>query len=381
MTRPHLSKLAERARAEPALPAAVVFPVDRDSLQLALSGAFAGYVAPTLFGPEQRIRDAAIRAGLDISRLPLVDTPDEPRAASQRAVLAARDGAIGALIRGSLSVEDLLAPVVAADSGLRTGRRLSHATFLDLPGVPRPLLVADAMLNVAPNLAAKRDIVAGTVLLAQALGIAEPNVALLAAKGTVAPAFPSTSEAAALKSMALQGAFPGAVVDGPMTPDVALSADAARAHGYKSAVAGHADVLVAPSMEAAMMVLRTLTGDHRRTGRGHRPRRARADRAAAAARRDGRAHRLVRSCAAPGLRRGRRAPRRHGDARPAGRRVRHAGRSVAATTSAPRARAAPTAPRRSPSRPPRSRRNSGGARRSPPRPARGCRCRSRGSAR
>jgi phosphotransacetylase len=150
--------------------------------------------------------------------------------------------------------------VVAADSGLRTGRRLSHATFLDLPGVPRPLLVADAMLNVAPNLAAKRDIVACTVLLAQALGIVAPNVALLAAKGTVAPAFPSTSEAAALKSMALQGAFPGAVVDGPMTPDVALSADAARAHGYKSAVARHADVLVAPSMEAATMVLRTLTG-------------------------------------------------------------------------------------------------------------------------
>ena len=260
LPRPHLSQLAERARTQPALPAAVVFPVDRDSLQLALSGAFAGYVVPTLFGPEQRIRDAAIRAGLDISRVPLVDTPDEPRAASQRAVLAARDGATSALIRGSLSFEDLLAPVVAADSGLRTGRRLSHATFLDLPGLSRPLLVADAMLNVLPNLAAKRDILACTVLLAQALGIAAPNVALLAAKGTVAPAFPSTSEAAALKSMALQGAFPGAVVDGPMTPDVALSADAARTYGYKSAVAGHADVLVAPSMEAATMVVRTLTG-------------------------------------------------------------------------------------------------------------------------
>lgn len=260
LPRPHLSRLAERARTLSALPAAVVFPLDRDSLQLALSAAFAGYLAPTLFGPEERIRDAAVRAGLDISRVPLVDTPDDPRAATERAVLAVREGTAGALIRGSLSVEDLLAPVAAAGSGLRTGRRLSHATFVDLPGVPRPLVVADAMLNVNPNLAAKRDIVASTVELAQALGIGVPHVALLAAKGTVAPAFPSTSEAAALKSMAAQGAFPGAVVDGPMTPDMALSADVARAHGHASPVAGQADVLVAPTMEAATMVLRTLTG-------------------------------------------------------------------------------------------------------------------------
>ena len=260
MQRPHLQKLAERARALPALPAAFVFPLDRDSLQLALSGAFAGYLAPTLYGPEKRIRDAADRAGLDISRLPLVDTPDEPRAASALAVRAARDGAASALVRGSLAVEDLLAPVAAQDTGLRSGRRLSHAALVDVPALSRPLLVADAMLNVAPNLAAKRDIVANTVELARTLGIAAPCVALLAARNTVAPAFPSTSEAAALKSMAAQGAFPGAIVDGPWTPDVALSPEAARAHGYRAAHAGEADVLIAPSMEAATMVLRTLTG-------------------------------------------------------------------------------------------------------------------------
>lgn len=260
IARPHLSRLAERARALPPLPVAIVFPLDRDSLQLALSGAFGGYLAPTLYGPEERVRDAAVRAGLDISRVPIVDTPDDPRAAGARAASAARDGAAGALIRGSLSVEDMLAPVVAVDSGLRTARRLSHATFLDLPGIPRPLLVADAMLNVAPNLAAKRDIVACTVELAQALGIDVPHVALLAAKGTVAPAFPSTSEAAALKSMAAQGAFPGAIVDGPMTPDVALSADVARACGNPTPIGGLADVLVAPSMESATMVVRTLIG-------------------------------------------------------------------------------------------------------------------------
>ena len=260
MARPHLQKLVERARLLPALPVAVVFPVDRDSLQLALSGAFAGYLAPTLVGPDERIRDAANRAGLDISRLTIVDTPDEPRAASEIAVGLARDGKVSALVRGSLAHEDLLAPVAAPESGLRGERRLSHAMFLDLPGQSRFLLLADASLNVAPNLAAKREILENTLDLAYALGVVAPNVALLAAKCTVAPAFPSTSEAAALRSMASQGAFPGAVVEGPLTPDVALSAEAARLSGVKSEIAGRADVLIAPTMEAATMILRTLTG-------------------------------------------------------------------------------------------------------------------------
>lgn len=260
IVRPHLQKLVERARLLPPLPAAFVFPLDRDCLQLALSGAFAGYLAPTLVGPERRIRDAANRSGLDISRLPIVDTPDQPRTASERAVELVHQGAASALIRGSLAQEDLLAPVAAPESGLRSERRLCHVTFLDLPGQSRFLLLADASLNVAPNLAAKKDILDNTLLLAYALGIAAPNVALLAAKSTVAPAFPSTSEAAALRSMAAQGAFGAALVDGPLTPDVALSADAARYYGVKSAVAGTADVLIAPGMEAALMVLRTLTG-------------------------------------------------------------------------------------------------------------------------
>lgn len=258
--RPHLQKLVERARLLPPLPVAIVFPVDREPLQLALSGAFAGYVVPTLVGPEQRIRDAANLAGLDISRLAVVDTPDEPRAASERAVALAREGAVRALVRGSLGQEDLLGPVAAAESGLRGARRLSHATFLDIPGQSRFLILADASLNVAPNLAAKKDIVLNTVELAFALGVAVPQVAILAAKASIAPAFPSTSEAAALRSMAAQGAFPGASVDGPMTPDVALSSEAARAAGIRSDVAGRADVLIAPTMEAAVMLGRTLTG-------------------------------------------------------------------------------------------------------------------------
>ena len=242
----------------PPLQAAVVFPCDRESLQVATSGAFAGYLNPTLVGPEARIRDVAAKAGLDISRLQLVDTADEPRAAGVRAAELARDGHVSALVKGSLSNEELLAPVVAPDSGLRTERRLSHAYFLDMPGQQRGLLLADAHMNVTPNLAAKRDIVQNTIQLAVALGLTAPNVALLAAMDGPAPSFRSTTDAVALKAMAAQGMFRDAVVDGPLAPDSALSAEAARAKGVKSEIAGRVDVLIGPSMESALMVMRTL---------------------------------------------------------------------------------------------------------------------------
>ena len=256
--RPHFQKLVEKTRMHSPLPAAVVYPCDRESLQLALSGAFAGYLAPTLVGPETRIRDLAAKFGLDISRLPIVGTADEPRAAGVRAAELAREGVVSALIKGSLGNEDLLGPVAAQDSGLRTDRRLSHAFFLDLPGMPRGMLLADAQLNVSPNLAAKKDIVLNTIQLAISLGIAAPHVALLAAMDGPAPAFPSTIDAVALKSMAAQGKFGGAIVDGPLAPDSALSGDAARMNGVTSEVAGRVDVLIAPSMESALMVLRTI---------------------------------------------------------------------------------------------------------------------------
>jgi phosphotransacetylase len=256
--RPFFQKLVERVRLQPPLSAAVVFPCDRESLQVALSGAFAGYLNPTLVGPESRIRDLAGKSGLDISRLPIVDTADDPRAAGVRAAELARDGKVSGLVRGSLTNEELLGPVAAPESGLRTERRLSHAYFLDLPGQQRGLLLADAHMNITPNLAAKRDIVQNTIQLAVALGLAAPNVALLAAMDGPAPAFPSTTDAVALMAMAQQGMFRGAVVDGPMTPDCALSGEIARAKGLKSEVAGRVDVLIGPSMESALMVMRTL---------------------------------------------------------------------------------------------------------------------------
>ncbi len=247
----------------PPLVSAIVYPCDRDSLQLAMSGAFAGYLAPVLVGPEARIRDVADKSGLDISRLDVVDTADRPRAAGIRAAELAREGSVSALIKGSLGNGDLLAPVVAIKSGLRTETRLSHAYFLDMPGRDRGFLLADAKLNVAPNLAAKRDIVRNTIELAHALGLAAPHVALLAALEGPASAFPSTTDAVALKAMAMKGVFQRAVIDGPFTPDTALSADAAHANGVQSEVAGQADALIAPTMEAAIMVLRTLIAFNR----------------------------------------------------------------------------------------------------------------------
>jgi phosphotransacetylase len=159
-----------------------------------------------------------------------------------------------------MSDGDLLTPVAAPETGLRTDRRLSHAYFVDVPGRPQGLLIADAQLNIAPNLAAKKDIVANTIGLAHALGVATPAVALLAAMDYVTPAFASTADAAALKTMAEQGMFGSATCDGPLTADSALSAEAARANGARLDVAGHPDVLIAPAMEAASLLLRALTG-------------------------------------------------------------------------------------------------------------------------
>ena len=256
---PHFQKLVARARNAPPMAAAVVYPLDRDALQLALSGAFGRYLAPSLVGPELRIREVAARNGLSIDHLAVVDTPDDPRAASVCAAQMARDGQVAALVKGSLLIEDLLTPVAAPDSGLRTETRLTHAYFLDLPGQDRGLLLTDAQLNVNPNLAAKRDIVQNAINLAHALGIATPRVGVLAAIDGPSAAFPSTAEAVALREMAAQGLILGGRIDGPFTPETALSADAAEANGVTSDIAGHLDVLVAPGMEAAQMVLRTLT--------------------------------------------------------------------------------------------------------------------------
>jgi phosphate acetyltransferase len=237
LTRTHFVKFVERARHLPPLPTAFVYPCDTESLQLAVSGAFTGVIAPYLVGPEARIRDVASRAALDITRMPIVDTAAEPRAAARCAVELAVVGQVRALCKGALGIDDLLAPVNASDSGLRGTRRLSHASFVDLAGWAQGLIVADAQLNITPTLAVKHDIVDNTVAFAHVLGHATPRVALIAATDIVNPALPSTGDAAALKAMGEQGIFADAYVDGPLTIDAALSGDAALASGRRSDVA------------------------------------------------------------------------------------------------------------------------------------------------
>jgi phosphate acetyltransferase len=258
--RPQFQHLVDRVRNLPPLPAAVVFPCDRDALQIALSGRFAGYLAPVLVGPEKRIADAAAQAGLDLSRIDVVDTPDEPFAAAQRAAALARDGEVRALIKGSLYPDDLMRAVATPESGLRGERRLTHAFFVDVPGFARGFVLSDAVLNIAPTLAAKRDIVQNAIEFAQALGIATPHVAVLSAVEGVTPALPATGDAAALTKMAAQGMITGAIVDGPLTADSALSTTAARANGIESKIAGSADVLIVPGLESGALLLRALTG-------------------------------------------------------------------------------------------------------------------------
>jgi phosphate acetyltransferase len=250
--RPHFQRLVDRARNLSPLRAAVVYPCDSDSLQIALSGQFAGYLAPVLVGPEARIADAAAQAGLDLSRIELIDTPDEPFAAAQRAVELAQKGEVRALIKGSLYPDDLMRAVAAPEAGLRGERRLTHAFFVDVPGFPRPFVLSDALLNIAPTLAAKRDIVQNAIDFAHALGTPVPLVAVLSAVEGVTPALPATADAAALAKMAVQGMITGGVVDGPLTADSALSASAAHANGAESKIAGAADVLIVPGLEAGV---------------------------------------------------------------------------------------------------------------------------------
>ena len=259
VNRPHFQRLVEQVRNFPPLPTAIVYPCDRDSLQIALSGQFAGYLAPVLVGPEARIADAAAQAGLDLSRIKRVDTPDDPFAAAQQAVLLARNGEVHALIKGSLYPDDLMRAVAAPDSGLRGERRLTHAFLVDVPNFARPFLLSDAVLNIAPTLAAKREIVQNAIELARAVGITTPQVAVLAAVQGVTAALPATGDAASLAKMAGQGLINGAVVEGPLTVDSALSTTAARANGIESKIAGHADVLIVPSLESGAMMLQMLT--------------------------------------------------------------------------------------------------------------------------
>ncbi len=237
---------------------AVVHPCDHDSIAGPVQAAEAGLIEPVLIGPEKRIRAAADAAGVDISGFRLVPT-EHSHAAAETAVAMARAGEVESLMKGSLHTDEVMGAVMHRDLGLRTGRRISHVFLMDVPNYPRPMLITDAAINIVPGLADKRDICQNAIDLAIDLDIREPKVAVLSAVETINPDIPSTIEAAALCKMADRGQITGGLVEGPLAYDNAVSEKAARAKGIDSPVAGHADILLAPDLEAGNMLAKQLT--------------------------------------------------------------------------------------------------------------------------
>ncbi|MHC2997017.1 bifunctional enoyl-CoA hydratase/phosphate acetyltransferase [Tepidiphilus sp. HLB4] len=236
---------------------AVAHPCDEPSLGGALEAMQAGIIRPILVGPKAKILAAAQALGADLSGLQIVDTPHS-HASAEVAVQLCREGKAEALMKGSLHTDELMSAVVDKEKGLRTARRISHVFLADVPTYPRPLMITDAAVNIEPTLEEKVDIVQNAIDLAHALGIAEPKVAILSAVETVTSKIRSTIDAAALCKMADRGQIKGGLLDGPLAFDNAVSQVAARIKGIRSAVAGNADILVVPDLEAGNMVAKQL---------------------------------------------------------------------------------------------------------------------------
>jgi phosphate acetyltransferase len=252
-----LQRLLRMAEVRPPLRTAVVHPVDALSLSGAVEAARRGLIDPILIGPMARVRGTARTAGLDLDGLELIDVHHSHEAAARACELAAR-GEAAAIMKGALHTDELLEAVVATQSGLRTDRRMSHVFVMDVPSYPRPLLISDAALNVAPDLATKRDIVQNAIDCAHAMDIPAPRVAILSAVETVNPKMISTLDAAALCKMADRGQIVGGLLDGPLAFDNAISVEAAEAKGIHSEVAGRADILIVPDIESGNMLAKQL---------------------------------------------------------------------------------------------------------------------------
>ncbi len=252
------SRLYKACEGQPPVSCAVVHPCDRDSLLGPIEAARRGLINPVLVGPEGKIRAVAQAESVDLSPYPLVPVPHS-HAAAEKAVELARAGEVEALMKGSLHTDELLGAVVPSATGLRTSRRLSHVFIMDVPSYPRMLLITDAAVNILPNLEEKVDIVQNAIDLAHVLGIEQPKVAILSAVETVTSKIESTIEAAALCKMADRGQITGGILDGPLAFDNAISLQAAQIKKIRSPVAGQADILLVPDLEAGNMLAKQLS--------------------------------------------------------------------------------------------------------------------------
>jgi len=241
--------LLERCRLLDPIVTAVVFPCETTALTAAVEAADAGLITPILVGPRQEIVQIAQEAGVNITSFEIEDVPDASTAAA-KAVDVVRAGRAEVLMKGSLHTDVLMAAVVAPTAGLRTSRRISHAFVMAVPSYPKPLIITDAVVNIAPSLEDKRDICQNAIDLAHSFGHTAPKVAILSAVEEVTTKIPSTLDAAALCKMADRGQITGAILDGPLALDNAISPEAAKTKGIVSPVAGDADILLVPDLEA-----------------------------------------------------------------------------------------------------------------------------------
>jgi phosphate acetyltransferase len=254
----NFEELIERCGTRAPVATAVAHPCDASSLEGAVRAHRAGIIDPVLVGPRARIENLAASEDIDIDGIEIVDQPHS-HAAAARAVELARTGEVELLMKGSLHTDELMQFVVDGDGGLRTARRISHVFVMDVPTYPKLLFVTDAAVNIFPSLRDKVDICQNAIDLARALGVDRPKVAILSAVETVTDKIPSTLDAAALCKMADRGQIVGGELDGPLAMDNAISIAAAKTKGIRSTVAGEADVLLVPDLEAGNMLAKNLS--------------------------------------------------------------------------------------------------------------------------
>jgi phosphate acetyltransferase len=251
-------RLLDFCKSLPPTTTAVAHPCDQSSLAGAVDAAKLGLIAPILVGPRARIEAVAKQSGIDIAGLPIVDAPYS-HASAGKAVELVREGKAEALMKGSLHTDELMAAVVARETGLRTARRVSHCFVMDVPSYAETLIVTDAAVNIAPTIEDKVDIIQNAIDLAHALRIPEVRVAILSAMETINPKVPTTIEAGALCKMADRGQITGALLDGPLALDNAISLESVKIKRIDSPVAGRANVLVVPDLEAGNMLAKSLS--------------------------------------------------------------------------------------------------------------------------
>jgi phosphotransacetylase len=253
----HYLGLIARANLKPAVKTAIVWPCDEVSLGGAIQAAKDKLIVPVLVGSEEKIHNVAATLEIDLGTARIVDVVDS-RAAAVRAVELARTSEVQMLMKGSLHTDELMGAVVSREGGMRTGRRISHVFALDVPSYHKSLFVTDAAINIQPDLETKIDILQNAIDMMVKLEIANPKVAILSAVESVNPAIPSTLDAAALCKMVDRGQITGALVDGPLAFDNAISSDAARIKNIKSPVAGDPDLLMVPNLEAGNILFKEL---------------------------------------------------------------------------------------------------------------------------